>query len=173
MISACSAGCADWCESDYESLEERCAQPNCNSCAGCGEDSVTGSEGSAISCPATHPYMSASASDCTHFSCPWGWKGPCCDKNPDRLCDAYCGDDCNDGSTPIGPRAFFFLACRPGARKIGQALIRQSRFPQVKKKCKGLSHSQNQQHSFVLHQKMNSVAALPSPLLFLSLLLES
>ena len=29
------------------------------------------------------------------------FQGPCCDKNSDCLCDAYCGDDCNDGAAPI------------------------------------------------------------------------
>lgn len=48
-------------------------------------------------CPATHPYRSAVASDCTYGACPGAWKGPCCDKNADRLCDDYCGHNCNDG----------------------------------------------------------------------------
>jgi hypothetical protein len=49
-------------------------------------------------CPTDYPFRSETASDCTHPSCPSEWKGPCCDKNPDRLCDDYCGENCNDGA---------------------------------------------------------------------------
>ena len=58
-------------------------------------------------CPSTHPYLCESAHDVNRANCPTCqahmFQGPCCDKNPDCVCDKYCGPGCNDGAVSILP----------------------------------------------------------------------
>lgn len=56
-------------------------------------------------CPSSHPYMCGSRDAVNQENCPECkadmFQGPCCDKNPDCVCDDYCGHDCNDGAAPV------------------------------------------------------------------------
>ena len=73
--------------------------------AGAGAICRSGSvSGTSPSCPADR-HVCATAASCTHGSCPSSWQGPCCDRNADCLCDAYCGSNCNDGAMPISSGA--------------------------------------------------------------------
>ena len=56
-------------------------------------------------CTQRNPYLCRSQSDVNQRDCPscqaHMFQGPCCDANPDCVCDSYCGPGCNDGAIAI------------------------------------------------------------------------
>ena len=77
-------------------------------------------------CPASHPFQCASESDVNNIEVRKYFNGPCCDKNSDCICDAYCGEGCDDGAhalphepVPVGePDA----SCKVSAGTVGDLL---------------------------------------------------
>lgn len=49
-------------------------------------------------CPTSHPFECRSESDVSPPTQAKYFHGPCCDKNSDCVCDAYCGEGCDDGA---------------------------------------------------------------------------